>query len=171
MKFPSRSALPPLDSTARLPLLLAAALSAALLFQMLVIDDVTLPDAGPTRGGTGGIAPLPMMATGAGGGAIVARSMFSPGASRTAPGAAVATDPLGGVSIAGSMRIGRSLYAVVQRPGAPAAYVRPGGRIGGWRLDAITPTDAVLRRGGERLRVPFGARGPIGGGAVAEESE
>lgn len=157
MKLRFRSALPPLDSSTRLPLVLAALLGAALLFQAFAVDRVDLPVGGPIGGTPVAPASLPQVAPAGGATVIVTRSMFAP------PGTAAGTDAgpasaLAGIAIVGSIRIGRVAYAVVEQPGSRTVYARPGERIGAWRLRALTRADAVLQRGAEQLTVPFGGQ-------------
>ena len=139
-------------------------LAAAFASQLVATDDRVLPQPGPLARPAAALDPLLLPATGER--AIVARSMFAPSAARLAPGAAPA-GPLGARAIVGSIRIGRADFAVVQGPGTQTAYVRPGGRIGEWRLYALMRSEALLRRGAERLTVPFGAR-DVAGAAAGE---
>jgi len=164
LKLQYRSALPPFDKTSRLPLLLAALLAAALVIQLVAVDDIALPIAGPIGGVAAARLPDPHLPPASGGGAIVARAMFAPGASRIA-----GASPPRGVALVGSIRIGRTDFAVVQGPGSRTAYVRAGGRIGDWRLGGLTRTGALLLRGKERLTVPFGGRDiPVASAAMGE---
>ena len=167
MKLPFRSALPPLDSAARLPLLLAALLAAAFVVQLVAVDDVDLPPAGAIGGGRGAGDRPPEMVSATGGASIVARSMFAP--NRAADGAAAS--PLGGMMVAGSVQIGRAAFVVVQGPGNRTSTIGIGGSVGTWRLRAIRANEALLVRGEERITVPFGAREAIPAAAAATRSQ
>ncbi len=157
MKFLFRSELPPLDRSATVPIILAGLLSATLAFQAMLVGDPVLPPIGPLadRRLRLDAAPSETLATGI----TIAnnRSIFAPGSPPPAGGPNAS--PLGDVMIAGSIRNGRSLMAVVQGPGDRVSNVLVGGRIGDWRLKAVREKDALLVRGHEQISVPFGARG------------
>lgn len=167
LKFRFRSALPPLDKTARLPLALSALLAAAIVMQVVVVDDTELPPPGPVgrADASGRAAVNPERATG--GAAILARSMFAPAGGPSAGGGA---GPLGGMTIAGSIRIGRSTFVMVQGRGDRTSSVPVGGRIGEWRLRAVRANEALLERGEEKVTVPFGAGTPLPANAAPTES-
>lgn len=129
-------------------------------FQMLVVDDRDLlPEdfvpvtAVPDR-------PAPGMRPATGAAAIVARSMFAPVA--TQPPSSASQNPLGGYAIAGSIQIGRKIYAVVLDPQNRTFRASVGGMVGDWQLRAVTRTDVRLSRDGEGLTVGFGAAGVRG---------
>ncbi|MBV2150032.1 hypothetical protein KRZ98_17455 [Sphingobium sp. AS12] len=167
MKLRFRSALPPLDRTARLPLALAALLAAAIVMQLVLVDAVELPPPGPVGrvGVSGASASDPERSTG--GAAILARSMFAPSGG---PSAGSGAGALGGMTIAGSIRIGRSTFAVVQGPGSRTSRVPVGGRIGDWRLRAVRASEVLLERGEEKIIVPFGAGTPLPANVAATGS-
>lgn len=151
------------DSETRLPLALAVVLTVAAVAQLADTGAVELPSAGALGGGArrvveqGGVPTTPAAALGP-------RQLFAPTRTAASAGAvegAVAADPLGGVRIAGSVTIGRRSYAIAVRPGQPPRRVPVGGVVGEWRLVALQPGAAVLRRGGERLEVPFGAQAAV----------
>ncbi|MDF0487767.1 hypothetical protein PX554_06465 [Sphingomonas sp. H39-1-10] len=175
MKLPFLSArrpldLPPLDSSAGLPLILAGLLCAALAFQLTVVDDVELPPVGPVGAGGAGDVEDAVPAAAGGGPAILARSMFAPSTNQpAAPGQDA--NPLGGIMIAGSLRMGRAIFAVVMGPNNRVANVPVGGRIGDWRLTAIRQNEALLTRGEEQITVPFGARSSLPATAAATRSQ
>lgn len=157
-----RSRLPALDSAAALPLLLASVLGAALAFQLLVPTPLELPDAGPVRGGEMRPAAVPVVARADPG---PLRALFVPqvpGPSATAAAAVPAA------TLVGAVRVGRSAFAVVQRPDGRIDRVGIGGRILGWRLRALGPSDALLVRNGERATVRFG--GNVGSAAQPQTS-
>lgn len=170
MKLPFRSALPPLDSSARLPIALAVLLGAALAFQLLAGEELDLPQPGATGGAARAYPLAADLPPAAGDAAIVARAMFLPPLQSTAAGTpGTAASPGAGIAIVGSIRIGRADFAVVQGPGAGTRYVRPGGRIGPWRLAAVTRSEVLLRGGGENVMVPFDGRAlPVPRAAVGE---
>ncbi|WCM28036.1 hypothetical protein NDN01_03660 [Sphingomonas sp. QA11] len=138
--------------------MLAVLLSAAFAFQLLAVDDLDLPAAGPIGGSRAISAAGPGVVSARGGAAILARSMFAPSRAPVGnPGAGA----IGGVTVVGSVRIGSTVFVVVQGPGNRIANVRLGGKVGEWRLRAIRATDALLVRGEEKITVPFGAREPL----------
>ena len=169
-----RFAPPPLDRPSRVPLGLAAVLALAAAFQLLAGDPAErdLPEPPPVGASARVFVPPP--APPGDGAAVVARAMFAPvaggaGGAPGTPGAAAApVDPLAGVAIAGSIRVGRASYAVVQR-GARVARVPLGGGIAGFRLRALLPEGAVLTRGGERRVVPYGSGGAAAAPPPGEE--
>lgn len=161
--------LPPLDSSAGLPLVLAVVLCASLAFQLVVVDDVDLPPVGPVSAEGAGEIENPVPPPSGGSGAVLARSMFAPTAStRTGD---QTTNPLGGVTIAGSLRMGRGVFAVVMSPNNRVAKIPVGGRVGDWRLTAIRQNEALLTRGEEQIIVPFGARATLPATAAATRSQ
>lgn len=168
LKLRFRSALPPLDRTARLPLVLAALLAAATAMQLVLVDDVELPPSGPVGRGGMAEAPAPNPERAIGGTAILARSMFAPSGGPSAGGGG---SPLGAMTIAGSIRIGRSSFAVVQGPGSRTSRVPVGGRIGDWRLKAVRANEALLQRGEEEIIVPFGGGTPPPANGAATGSQ
>lgn len=157
MKLRFRSALPPLDKTARLPLVLCALLAAAVGVQLMDAGDVELPPPGPVgRGGSSGSSTTsPERAEG--GAAIIARSVFAPSASAASGSAS----QIGDRKIVGSIRIGHATYAVVQGGDGRTTSIAVGGRIGDWRLRAVRDGAVLLERGEERIIVPFGAGAPL----------
>lgn len=158
-----------LDRDARLPALLAAVLAVAAVVQLLDTGEVELPPAGALGGGGQRVVEQPgMPVTPA---SAMRRSIFAPSAVAAGAGAAAPSDPLGGTRIAGSVTIGRRSYAIVLAPGQPPRRVPVGGTVAGWRVSALTATGAVLRRGAERLELPFGAQGPAVAESPPEEEE
>jgi hypothetical protein len=149
-----------------LPLVLAALLAAALGFQLMAVDDIELPPAGPVTGVRGRVVAASDLEWATGGAVVLARSMFAPRAMRAADPPAAAAAPEG-VMIVGSVQVGRATFAVVQGPGNRTFTVPIGGRVGAWRLRAVRGTAALLVRGGEKAIVPFGAREPLSTAAAA----
>lgn len=143
-------------------MLLTALLVAALAVQLLTVDAIELPPAGPV-GGRRTVAAVPAVSGATGTSIILARSMFAPVAVSAGAGAS----PLAGIAIIGSVGIGRDVFAVVQRPDNRTARVRIGGQIGEWRLKAIRDNQALLTRQEEQISVPFGARAPLPATAAA----
>jgi len=127
-------------------------LAAVFVFQLLASSDTELPDAGPMRAG-GGRPALPRLVPATGGTVIAARAPFTPVAQPGGP-----ANPLGGTLVVGAIQVGGHPLAVVQRPGGDVAYVRPGGSIADWRLQAVARSEVVLLRGAERVTVPFGGQ-------------
>ncbi|MBO9579632.1 MAG: hypothetical protein J7498_01925 [Sphingobium sp.] len=168
LRFPS--APPPLDKTARLPLLLCAALALGLVAQFVADRDVTPPLVGAIGGRDAGGPVAGPVQPAKGGPIIVARSMFSPRPSASANGGQGANLP-DGPTVAGSIRVGRNQLLVMQGPGRRVAHVPVGGRIDGWQVIAIRQNEAMLARGEERITVPFGARGSLSTGVTETRSQ
>jgi hypothetical protein len=160
LKLRSRFALPPLDRSSVLPLVLAALLCAALAFQTLVGGAFDLPVAGPVRGGApAGLAatrPSPMVVDPA----IGARSMFTPILVPPKESAEAQT-PLGSYAVVGAIRIGRAGYAIAQGPDGRTFRAGPGARIGAWQVRGVSQEEVRLARAGERMTVRFGPSGPV----------
>lgn len=165
LRFPS--ALPPLDKTAWLPLVLCALLAGAVAIQLADGGDVELPPPGPVgRGGSSGqLASEPERA--GGGEGILARSMFAPSVSAGAGG----PNQIGDRKIVGSIRVGRVTYTVVQGPDGRTVSVPVGGRIGDWRVRGVRDNAVLLERGEENIIVPFGAGPPLSANAAATGSQ
>lgn len=166
LKSRFRSALPPLDKTARLPLLLCGVLAAAIAIQLADAGDVELPPPGPIGRGGSTVSSRASPERAEGGQVIVARSIFAPSASAASGSAS----QIGDRKIVGSIRIGRSIYAVVQGGDGRTSSVALGGRIGDWRLRAVRDGAVLLERGEERIIVPFGAGTPLPANGAATGS-
>lgn len=151
------SAPPPLDRTARLPILLSGLLLAGIAVQLWTMDEPALPESGPIGGRP---APRPLGAElppASGGSVVLARAMFAPATAPVAGGAAA--PPV--LTLVGAVRDGGRHYVVMRGPGDRISSLRVGGRAGGWRLLAIGANDAVLARDKQRIIVPFGAGGTL----------
>lgn len=158
--------LPPSGSGARLPALLLPVLAAAALLQLLLPYGEELPQGGlPARRKQ--VAPPPEVPRVVVPATFQGQGLFSPVAAPAA-GAAVPTDVLDGAVIAGTVMHGRRLYAVVQERSGRIRHVAPGGTVGGWRISALTPGGARLRRGTEQFDAAYGAI-PTGPAAPAPE--
>lgn len=150
--------LPNRANRALLPALLVAVLAATALAQMLLTGDIDLPEGGAIGGGLASRGAPPDPGDAVVSPVIAARPIFAPrGAPAAGAGDAAPVDQLGGAVIAGSVRIGRLVYAVVQTPGGGAARVPIGGHINGWRLAALSDSAARLARGGELLSAAYGS--------------
>ncbi|MEJ2459617.1 MAG: hypothetical protein P8Y58_16335 [Novosphingobium sp.] len=166
MKLRFRSALPPLDRAARLPLVLCALRAGALTIQFVVRDEAALPLPGPVGRRAGPAPPVPEPKRSDDAGVILARAMFAPAGGPPGSGAG----QVAGRKIAGSIKVGRAVFVVVQEPDGRTVSVPVGGRIGDWRLQAVRASEALLERGGERIIVPFGAGTPLPADATATGS-
>lgn len=159
-----------------LPAALAALLVVMVAAQMTLTGDVDLPEAGAV-GGVGAGAPIARPPRVAIPPVLGARSVFAPdGVASLADGGegavAAPPDPLGGAVIAGTVRVGRARYAIVQAPGGASARVPLGGRINGWRLIGFAEGGVRLLRGGERMTAMFGGRAtPAPQAATPEEGQ
>lgn len=165
LKRLSHFAQPLRDKTARMPLALAMSLVAVLAAQCAA-DDKTAIAAHPRGAAAGGgtlspasptiVSEMPVPAAGAA--TIVRRAMFGPIVGPIRTDVAIA-DSLAGMTIAGSVRIGRATFVVVRGPGDQTTTVPLGGRIGSWRLSGVSSTAASLRRKDDRQTIMFGAVG------------
>jgi hypothetical protein len=170
LKPPFPFALPRRNDPAFLPAALGAVLVIALLAQLLLTDEVVLPEAEPAgaavplRAGATVAPVLPPPALGQ-------RSIF---AQQGGGADAAVADPLGGTVIAGAVRIGRQSYVLVDVPGGGTHSVAVGGTVAGWQLQTITAQGVVLVRGVERINRPFGTAAPAasaGPSATQEEEQ
>ena len=162
------------EPEARLPALLAGLLVAALVLQFLLVEEPELPPAGAVPAALPRVSQ-PDLAVGGPAGAILARGLFtprlaSPDAAAASGAAAPPPPPLGGASVAGSVTIRGSRYAVVAIPGRGVVRMRPGARYRGWTLRAIDEGGATFSRGRERLRLPFGG-GTVAPGVAGNDGE
>jgi hypothetical protein len=136
--------------------MLSLALAAMAALQLFLPNTVQLPPEGAAaRTGFGGSVvndPAPVVPNAL----LGSRSPFAP--ARAGIGGGAAEGPLGGAVIAGSVTVGAIRFAMVQDADGGIRRVAPGGGISGWRLDAVMPSGARLRRGHERIEVPYGAR-------------
>lgn len=141
-----------------LPAALVAALAVMAVAQLAITEPVELPPVGPIGVG----APLALLNDPQPRGVpglIASRPIFAPPATANAgsdDGEAAVIDPLGGAAIVGTVGVGRLRYAVVQL-GRATRRVSIGGTISGWRLIGLGDDAALLARGAERLRRPYGA--------------
>lgn len=142
-----------------LPALLALLLAVLLIVQFLIVAPVDLPE---TAFGVGrNAASLPIVARNAvADRAIAENDVFSPLRSTAGGADAVASGPLGGVVLAGSVSVGGRSYAMVIAPGGKVSRLAPGGSINGWRLLNLGASGARFGRGSERLDLPFGGSAP-----------
>lgn len=152
-----------------LPALLALLLAVLLVVQFLIVAPVDLPEAAI---GVGRNAPsLSIVAQNAvADRAIAENDVFSPLRSAGGGADAVASGPLGGVVLAGSVAVGGRSYAMVIAPGGKVSRLAPGGSINGWRLLNLGASGARFGRGSERLDLPFGGSA-LQGPSADEETE
>jgi hypothetical protein len=145
---------------ARLPAVLALGLVAMAALQLALPSPIDLPPADSVaRVGIGPLPadPAPVFIPAS----LTDGGLFAPVAG--APGAAAATDPLGGVTIAGVVQKGRMRLALVVGPGTTMHYVAAGGQIAGWRLVSLGQSGALLRRAGDHIDLAYGAH-PVSAG-------
>lgn len=97
---------------------------------------------------------------------IAQRNLFAPsraadGGAAAAPtlagGVAVALDPFGGATLIGTARSRVYAAAVVRGGDGVTRTLRPGARLGGWRLAAVGGDRALFTRGGRRRVLLVGA--------------
>jgi hypothetical protein len=92
--------------------------------------------------------------------ALAQRGLFAPGTQAGGKNATTApsADPLGGIRIAGTVRVGQTMRALVQWPDGRITYAGVGSRLGTWNLVALTSTGARLSGSSGSLNVTFGSR-------------
>jgi hypothetical protein len=124
--------------------------------QFALTGAVDLPEVGWSAGGVRTV--LPSVAFAASDPVLRQTAIFSP--RRTAGAQDGPASPLGGTSIAGVIALRGHSYAVVQHADGSVARVPIGGRIAGFRLVALEPSEAILSGGGKPLHIPYGAAPP-----------
>lgn len=150
--------LPPRGSPARLPFLLLPVLALAAVVQLAVPGHVDLPTGGvPARLGKAALADPPAMVVAPH--EIVARDPFAPISTKPAgpkPPPPPPPDPLGNAVISGVVEKGAQRMAVVLHADGSVGYLPVGGRLAGWRLDALMPGSVRLSRGRRVLTPAYG---------------
>lgn len=137
-----------------LPASLVALLAAMLMLQLLLTSDVELPSVGPVGAG-GGHLQSPEVRAVAVPPVIVTRSIFAPlGKGK----AGAPPSSLGGAVVAGTVRIGGRIYAVIQTSEGRMVNMPIGGGLAGWRLVALSSEGARFVRGNEHIQVTYGAQ-------------
>ncbi len=91
---------------------------------------------------------------------LARRALFASGSAADAAGGAPSAlaDPLGGIRIAGTVREGRALRAVVQWPNGRISYAGIGSHLGDWSITALTPSAARLSGPAGSLSVTYGSQ-------------
>lgn len=91
---------------------------------------------------------------------LAQRALFAPGSAAGAAGGGqpAPSDPLGGIRIAGTVREGRALRAVIQWPNGRVSYAGIGSRLGDWSITALTPASARLSGPAGSLSVTYGSQ-------------
>ncbi len=148
-------------SPARLPAMLVPVLGALALVQFALPQD----DAPLARSAVARLAlpPVPqsppLLALPP---ALAQRALFASGTAAGAKGGATgpAADPLGGIRLAGTVRVGQTMRALVQWPDGRISYAGVGSRLGTWNLVALTASTARLSGPSGSLTVTFGSRTP-----------
>lgn len=157
LKHRFRLSLPHASNGTLVPALLAATLAALAIVQCAFPqgDQEALPVApmAPvTRFGPLEISPVSASP------AIVAGNLFAP--SRGSAAMAGADTPLGGATIAGTIRVGSRLFAIVSEPSGVVHRISTGASIAGWRVGALFQDHVRLSREGKTIDVPYGASTP-----------
>ncbi len=150
-----------------LPVLAVAVLLLALAAQMLMPVTTPLPDIGPSRvmaiANAAALRPVPVAASPM----IAARTVFSPSRSHpgpvsafgAAPGA-VAVDTLVGSTLTGVVQARGYAVALLRDASGHAHTLRPGERLGGWRVVSIGRDSASFASGSTRRIVNVGETVP-----------
>ena len=136
--------------------------------QFALIGNAPLPEASVIGGGVR--VDMPQIAGQALPEGLAGTSIFSPERTQAATSAATAA-PLGGYSIAGTVRVGRRTLAVVQAPTGAILRQPVGAMIAGWRVRALGPDGALLQRGSERMTVAYGAAATAPASETTETEE
>lgn len=167
LKPPFPFAWPRRGSPARLPALLVPVLGALALVQ-LALPSGEAPVASPAVARLA-LPPMPeppaqvTLPT-----VLAQRGLFATG-SGASGGPSAPVDPLGGIRIAGTVREGRALRAVIQWPGGRISYAGIGSRLGDWSIAALTPSAARLSGPAGSMTVAYGSQPSILPPASEEE--
>lgn len=143
-----------LARAARFPAALALGLLALAAAQLALPSHIDLPPAASVARVSVGplsVDPAPVFIPGT----LVGGWLFSPVAAGS--GGTAASDPLGGVTIAGVVQKGPLRLALVIGPGTTMHYVATGGLVAGWRLVSLGQNGALLRRGADHIDLAYGA--------------
>lgn len=91
---------------------------------------------------------------------LAQRALFASGSAANGAGGAqpAPADPLGGIRIAGTIRDGRALRAVIQWPGGRVSYAGVGSHLGDWTITALKPASARLSGPAGSLDVTYGSQ-------------
>ncbi len=147
---PSRRPLPPL-----LPVLATAVLLAGLVAQFALPVRTPLPEVAPSTARAVPRSIMPVAAVPASP-LLVQRTLFAPSrrfdpasaAAGSANGAPTVVDPFAGATLAGIARDRAFAVAVLRLAGGTTVSVRPGGRVGDWRLIRVGAASASFARAG-----------------------
>ncbi len=170
---PAPSARPPLA-----PALAVAALVFGLIVQAIVPLATPLPDIPPSRAQsvlTTAAAPLPMVAASA----IAQRTLFSPSrridpaavAGPSLPGGIVLADPFLGATLVGTARARGVAIAVVRDAAGKVHSLRPGARLGAWRVLSIAQGGATFGNGGTRRVLAVGETAAVQAAAAQTQDD
>ena len=158
LQFPLSA--PRRDDATILPALLVAVLAIMLVSQMLVPADVEMPQpvlAGARMpSGVAGLQVMPVRASET----VVTHNLFAPGRSQSGALGKVPGAALDGAIIAGTIGSGARMRAIVVKPGGAMTFVGRGGLVNGWQVVALTGDHAQLRRGADKLDMPYGGAMP-----------
>ena len=155
MKYQVRLPRPSRAEATLLPAVLGGslALMAALQFALPVEDELPVSTAATVRRL---VAPLETSRAVADP-VILANALFSPARIGKQSDAKSDTGPMDGARVVGSVQTRGFARALLQTSDGSAVTVAVGGRYRGWRLIGLNPTNAIFRRGGVTLPMPFGA--------------
>lgn len=135
-----------------LPLVAALAGFLGLVAQALVPVSRPLPEVAPSRVRALAVA-APNVAEAVNAPVIAARTLFAPArhyaalAAGTAGGAAAPIDPFTGATLVGTARARGFAVALVRDATGKVQSLRPGSRIGAWRVLAVGNDLAIFRQG------------------------
>ncbi len=122
--------------------------------QLLLTQEVALPDAGWSRGNRQ--AAMPQMAGGFVPTVLQERPVFDPSRTAQAKSDAAVDLPLGGAVVAGVVTVRGRSHVIVQPAQGSPVKLAVGGYFRGWRLRSISADGAQFVKGGTPLRVALG---------------
>ena len=144
-----------------LPMIAALAGMAGLVAQMLIPVSTPLPDVPPSRVRALAVA-APQVAEAVTAPVIGARTLFAPArhyapvAAGSRGGVAAPVDPFTGATLVGTARARGFAVALVRDATGKVRTLRPGERIGAWRVLGVTSDSASFRQGATVRRLAVG---------------
>ncbi len=145
-----------------LPVLAALAGLAGLVAQVLIPTATSLPDVPPSRVRTLDLT-APRVGEAIANPVIAARTLFAPARHYTpAPigatglAGAPSVDPFFGSTLVGTARARGFAVALLRDPTGKVRTLRPGDRVGAWRVLGVAPDSASFREGAKVIRLGVG---------------
>lgn len=153
MKYQARLPRPSRAEGTLLPAVLGAslALMAALQFALPVDDELPVSTTATVRRPVASFETARAVADPI----ILANALFSPERIGKGGGVKSETGPMDGARVVGSVQTRGFAHALLQTIDGRAVTVAVGGRYRGWQLIGLNPTNAIFRRSGVTLPMPF----------------